>query len=330
MNNYFDAIPGTFCPVFGSLEYRIQLKSSLLSYITNIEKSLNIELTHTRKLVDSLDLNKKFAPGVFACYALIIDAYALNDVQALFDGVQMLHNIAKQSLYCNNIQFSTIMTDIWEYSFVNNLRSPTMIDDYGKEINDDCKMVPLCHWNDNEFPPAELKEALNLLKDIDQYIYNEYLNYVASVKLFSAKIIQGATSPRFFGNIFLRIPYRDEDPIIFYLEHIVHEVSHLQLYAMMQVDKIILNNETELFSSPLREDKRPMIGVFHSVFVLSRIVRVLQMYLESHPQHNFAMKMLSKVTDQFKYGYNVVDEFGKLTEKGNEIKNSFHRCALLT
>jgi HEXXH motif-containing protein len=167
-----------------------------------------------------------------------------------------------------------------------------------------------------------------LIQQLNIGLWNEYSTYVSSVKLFSARTMQGATSPRFFGNIFLRLPYPTEDPVLFFLEHLVHETSHLHLFAMMGEDPLFLNSEDELFVSPIRPDKRPMMGIFHATFVLARIAHIFRQYLALYPSDKDAKEILQKTKKSFFEGYEIVKNQAKLTEAGTDICSTMEICAL--
>lgn len=58
-----------------------------------------------------------------------------------------------------------------------------------------------------------------------------------------------------------------------YVENLIHEMSHIDLFIRQLIDPIVEKNV--LLNSPLRKNKRPTIGVFHAAFVLSRVVKLL-------------------------------------------------------
>lgn len=65
-----------------------------------------------------------------------------------------------------------------------------------------------------------------------------------------------------------------------YVENLVHEMSHIDLYTRQILDPLIEKNV--MLASPFRKNKRPTIAVFHAAFVLSRVVSVL-IDLYQHP-----------------------------------------------
>ena len=52
---------------------------------------------------------------------------------------------------------------------------------------------------------------------------------------------------------------------------LVHESSHLLLFALSSQSALTKNAGTERYSSPVRSDPRPIDGIFHACFVTSRV-----------------------------------------------------------
>jgi HEXXH motif-containing protein len=55
-----------------------------------------------------------------------------------------------------------------------------------------------------------------------------------------------------------------------YFKQLVHETAHLLLFAMAREEPLVLNDVSERHRSALREDERPIDGIFHAAFVSAR------------------------------------------------------------
>ena len=55
-----------------------------------------------------------------------------------------------------------------------------------------------------------------------------------------------------------------------YYKKIVHECSHLVLFAIARNEPLVQNGPTDTCTSPLRMESRPIDGVFHAAFVSAR------------------------------------------------------------
>lgn len=55
-----------------------------------------------------------------------------------------------------------------------------------------------------------------------------------------------------------------------YLPSLVHEYSHNLLFGIARNEPLVLNDPEELYHSPLRQEARPMDGIYHATFVSAR------------------------------------------------------------
>jgi HEXXH motif-containing protein len=65
-----------------------------------------------------------------------------------------------------------------------------------------------------------------------------------------------------------------------YFKQLVHETAHLLLFAMARDQPLVLNDASERHPSALREDKRPIDGIFHAAFVSAREAYALNAWLD--------------------------------------------------
>lgn len=89
-----------------------------------------------------------------------------------------------------------------------------------------------------------------------------------------------------------------------YYKKIVHECAHLVLFAIARNEPLVLNSISEKFSSPLREDARPIDGIYHAAFVSAREAMALEaciIYLENQKaaiQHKSEIEKLEILLHQ--------------------------------
>ena len=65
------------------------------------------------------------------------------------------------------------------------------------------------------------------------------------------------------------------------IEAIAHESGHSLLFGFTIDEPLVLNDERELYASPLRDDPRPMDGIYHATYVSARMHWTLSRLLES-------------------------------------------------
>ncbi|MFI6150290.1 aKG-HExxH-type peptide beta-hydroxylase [Streptomyces sp. NPDC051109] len=171
-------------------------------------------------------------------------------------------------------------------------------------------------------------ESLQILHELDPAMHAEFADLVAAVRLFDRSTLTGSTttgisSLRYWGQMYLRHPDAEEaaDPTLFFLEHLVHESSHILLHAIMGIDPLLTNGFTARYQAPIRNDPRPLYGIFHAMFVLSRIHRVLARYADATgaPGARAARDVALK---RFGMGYSTVMEHADLTPAGHSVAAS--------
>ncbi|MCU0317857.1 MAG: HEXXH motif-containing putative peptide modification protein [Amoebophilaceae bacterium] len=104
---------------------------------------------------------------------------------------------------------------------------------------------------------------------------------------------------------------------VFLLDKYVHEAAHAYLFLINQEELLVLNDPKELYPSPLRQDKRPMEGVYHALFVLMRLlyafsaIREKQELMESDSKE--IITLMSMYSAGLERSYTTVMREGKLT-----------------
>ena len=91
-------------------------------------------------------------------------------------------------------------------------------------------------------------------------------------------------------------------------------------------DPLVLNTNEERYPAPIRRDLRPMYGIFHATFVLARMLRVFTRLCKSGQELRYRDRT-QLVRLQFEKGLGVVKEHGKLTARGEAIRDTFELCA---
>jgi hypothetical protein len=114
-------------------------------------------------------------------------------------------------------------------------------------------------------------DAMKKIMQIDNnssYSIKKLINHILVAE---NEHLKSTSSSKFIGIIVLAPT--SEWSIYNYIENIIHEVSHIELYIMQLLDNIII--KPELIDSPFRKYKRPVLLVFHACFVLSKIINFL-------------------------------------------------------
>jgi hypothetical protein len=323
----FHAVPGQIDSFLLRDYYQRRMLDSLKVYLLSISKSIDVDLSLQTTKIDELDCRRRLSPCLYTLYVQIKEAYEKRALDEILDCIQLLNNEPSESLYADHLQYSTILTERWEAPFLREIRE-TILVDQSVYPSPSLNVFPLIHWGKDDFPPPFFHCSLDLLKTLDYPLFLEVQAYVSRIKFCSSKMLNSVTSPRYFGAVYMRLPFAEEDPELFFLETLVHETSHLHLFAIMDRNVLILNDEQDLYASPLKAHGRPMTGVFHSVFVLSRMVRILRRYCNVNPNKADAEKLLRQREAQLEEGLSTISTEAQLTEEGKALVNTLEECAI--
>jgi hypothetical protein len=122
---------------------------------------------------------------------------------------------------------------------------------------------------------TELQAALALLQRADSTWHGE-LGVLLRMLVLGAppsrgpgERFNGASTFFLWGGALLNANVR-RSPIRM-LDVLVHESSHVLLFGVAANEPLTLNAADHRFASPLREDKRPIDGIFHACFVTTRV-----------------------------------------------------------
>jgi len=156
-----------------------------------------------------------------------------------------------------------------ERSFVVTVaQDPSLFDDMCRS-----SMVADAEPNALEEFGGALNDALRLIGEADrglqQCIHDDVSFY--SVIDGSEEVHKSFSVGGLKGVIFLS---RSRSPTRL-AEAIVHEYGHSQLYWLADLDRLVIPGGGALYYSPWRPDPRPLIGLFHAMYVFENVACVL-------------------------------------------------------
>lgn len=319
--SHYTAIPGENHPKGLLIAFQKSILESFQEHIESIAFKTRIDLNYLQKKIAQIDPGARLSPAIFGIYARLRDAYRCNHLEPIFESLQALRMVPQDQLYAPKRNYNSILTDTWENHSIQEIHREAL------SSQEDIQMLPLLHWHSEDFPPESLRQAERIIAQLEPAMWHEIEIYVSYIKLFLGKALESVTSPRYFGAIYLRLPSQEEDPISYYISTVLHETAHLHLFAMMSGDKLVLNAENELFASPLRKDKRPMTGILHATFVLSRMIRFFRKYVARFEVGETTLNMLQKSEHLFSEGIETIRQNARLTEAGTSLFNSLEPCS---
>lgn len=304
--------------------YRAHFKADLQRSLRLFAKNTSIDVRRIIRIVSSLDTTKKWSPQVFFAGYQFGDAIKRLDVTDCYDALAAFDNMSASSMYSKSATVSSVLSEGWEAPFVRHMRA-FYVDE--KEPPTEVHPIFLDELNTHRRP---INEALRLIRKYDPGVGEEFQSYVTRIKLFNGVSLRGETANVVFGSIWLRLPEPDEHPVAYWIEHLVHEIAHLQLYVLSLRDPLVHNSPDERYPAPLRQDLRPMFGNYHATFVLARMVRTFRKITlrEKEPAFRESLKTLTK---QFHVGLaGISSPNAKLSDVAVRIRSTMHACALET
>lgn len=125
-----------------------------------------------------------------------------------------------------------------------------------------------------------VKETLELINNIEPIFYQEMLEFVSEFMFFESSGIKAGSSFDLFGMIYISA-VNHRSSIVNMADVIIHEAAHLYLYAIGVEDPLVLNEYEEKHFSPIRGQARSLIGIYHAMFVLARVIYFLRQLKKS-------------------------------------------------
>lgn len=300
--------------------FRESLKEQIVSLITVVERTFSVEPGTLLEGIMPLDVACRYDPRLYTLHWKLAkelqdaNAAGVVDVLGLFDEL-LPRPYADQGTKILQLDGSIADASVLEF-----LHGPEGARGPNGEVP---SMLAL---PDNKFQivAESVRSALALIASLDSGLGDELLSYAAQVKLFGGTVVRGMTSVRTFGCIYIRLPDGDPSPeetVLYFVDHLVHEVSHLHLHTLMNIDQLVTNPDNQRFAAPIRRDRRPLYGIYHATFVLSRIVRVLGRLRKAR---NSAMvsRAFADAVERYHKGYDTVAKHGTLTPIGRKLFES--------
>jgi len=131
----------------------------------------------------------------------------------------------------------------------------------------------------------------------------------------------GCSSVERWGAILVNM--RQERTPLALAEVLVHESSHSYLFDLSHDTRLTLNPADELHQSPLRVDPRPIDGIFHACFVLSRMYAFQHEVAASARAPDALRQEAEGLAERrraaFNDGYSVLEAHADLTPTGQAI-----------
>lgn len=293
--------------------YQKKIIDNSTRIIEYIEKDYGVELSDFINFLNKIDTSKKLSSKIHNFTVVLESSYANNNIDSIINILESLTELKDDSIYGTSLAIDTFFSENFDQKVVEILGDqPGVRAIYGQDPE-----VFALSKDELDYYGIYSKQALKKISILDENFYNEITSYINTIRLFKGKIVTGISSILTFGTLYLRVPNAEVNAVPYFIDHFTHETSHHHLHALMGFDPLVLNPPSETFTAPIRKDLRPMYGIYHATFVLSRICRLLKRLNEfedgTYNEH------LVKVRDQFVRGLETVSKHGNLTDLGRRV-----------
>lgn len=173
---------------------------------------------------------------------------------------------------------------------------------------------------------AQLEQALELMARAAPELLAEHEALVRQLILVSDSPestyrFDGGSCYMLWGALFLNLA-RPRSPVSL-VEVITHETSHLLLFGFASDEVLVHNEDSERYPSPLRDEPRPMDGIYHATFVSARMHWAMTALLDSGlldaEARSDALRRLATDAENFAAGDSVVRRHGRLSTTGEAV-----------
>ena len=289
------------------------MRQHFLAALASAADGLDLDLSRLSRRIEGLSPNERLSPDTYVALTTLTEALRSGDVTRVTDQLQALSVIPDGDLRDAEFRIQPVLTEPWETPFIESVRSDPI-----EGLEEEARIVRPLVGHDPESEIAACEAALGLLEETDPDLAAEFREYVNRVKLFAGRGYLGFSSPAAFGAIFIRIP--DASPVEHFLEHLVHELSHLSLNVLIAHDPLLQNPDAQ-GPGPLRADARPLYQILHATFVLGRNLRVTRRVVERHPELGYE-RALREFEEKFLEGFRTLQEQAEFTEPGRRLFQS--------
>ena len=122
-------------------------------------------------------------------------------------------------------------------------------------------------------PPPSLIRGAQVLKENCPVLWSGIQKIVSVICPIQNPNVVGFSISSMPGVIFLNIKADNDE--IWYAEQFVHEAAHTKLCLINECTPLISEQTSAVYTSPWRDDKRPLEGILHGMYVHWHVVTML-------------------------------------------------------
>ena len=326
MKEFHDARP---CAERNKILRQEMNKSFLSSYVyvlDFIKSNFSIDTTLSYMRLNNLIKHEAISGYLFATYNNLVDAVEAEDTNRINKILDSLKDINENNKSLDVIQFSNKLPPKLLISLQHS-----MTRDFNKSFNGEYDIRAMTNSHYKRSLKA-VRLAIKAIEEVDVLSKREINTLISNIILFDSNNVHAFSCFLSFGFIYLS-NLKNHEHWTRYYEHIIHEAAHNHLFMLMTKDPLVIEGETKtLLYSPFRNEKRPVSGVYHAMFVLARTIRAFNLLLKSDkyadvrediiPVYNKQDSTRLSFLERFEKTYEVLRDNAEMTTLGRKLLES--------
>ncbi len=293
---------------------RGELAESLEHVLASMHQQSDRVLTGAAELVASMRAGAQYPPSTFGLYyemtsALLAGQY--DSARALLDELVQERPLAHSDLSITPLdQVEPVNQQVlYQRLMDTDPETPFIIVPPPPELADNSVRRFLSAAN-------RVRKTLPLLADEFEALVRQVVLVNGAKELDYG--FAGGSCYMLWGALFINVEHHADE--IALVEAIAHEAGHSFLFGCTIDEPLILNDDTAKFSSPLRDDPRPMDGIYHATYVSARMHWAMSGLLAETDMDNQQREIaaLHREADKVNFwaGLSIVEEHGLMSETG--------------
>jgi len=259
------------------------------SELAKIKEAIEVEnstiskyLVEKKTIANKVEFEKKWMEGIYNRFLL----HRLNDDKDSFGD---LIPMSFDTLHFGDTKIDLILESKNLELLLKFVRHPDYDNSGGLKIG-------FISNDEKEVFTYNIHNALKLIQEVDVNAHKMIeLNLYSICPVYTLAPLKKGDVISFSSDYAIGVVFFSPCPTILTAETLIHEVRHTVLNSLMKINTYILDNKITV-KTPLREDLRPLHGLFHQAFVLCGLT-------------SFYSKLLSfnsyKTMDNVKKRYNI-------------------------
>lgn len=168
------------------------------------------------------------------------------------------------------------------------------------------------------------RAALDRIEECWPEAYGDILHYVRLIVHLRDGDFRSCSADRYAGVILLTA---SDASLIEVEESIVHEYGHQILYCLMELDHIVINDQSPVYRLPWSGSERDYYGYFHAFYIYTLLAMYYARLACTRPHHEleFGRARFLSIMDGLRQAAPELAAAGRLTPCGQELLDGLRR-----